>query len=178
MSAGRLFRVEWNNPYTEPPDGAPRILAEIFLPDAVDGKPPPEIRAIPVTPGGGYSLSIRAISPPSRQLPVQTLARVRRKRLERRVRAKTPLFADEFIAGELARKPDYYAGITDPGIEARKQAALEHERAEREVLLGRPNTLIVYGAEPETCRLRAEQTRREFLENQELARRNHNMEDT
>lgn len=171
MKIGMLFRVEWNNPYTEPPDGAPRVLAEIFVPGAIDGKSPPEIRAIPVTPGGGYSLSIRAIPPQPRQLPVETLARVRRKRLERRTRAKAPLFAGEFIADELARKPDYYAGITDPGIEARKQAALEHERAERERLLALPNILVVYGAEPEACRLRAEQIRREFLENQERAKR-------
>ena len=161
-----------------PPDGAPRILAEIFLPDAVDGKPPPEILAIPITPGGGYSLSIRAIPQPPRQLPVETLARVRRKRLERRVRAKTPLFADEFIADELARKPDYYDGMTDPGIEARRQAALEHEQAERERLWARPNALIVYGVEPEACRLRAEQISREFLENQQRTWRKHNLEDT
>ena len=48
------------------------------------------------------------------KLPVKTLARVRCKRLERRVRAKTPLFANEFTADELARKPDYYNGITEP----------------------------------------------------------------
>lgn len=173
---GVLFQIKWNNPYTTPPSGASRVLAEIFLPDATDGKPPPEILAIPVTPGGGYSLAFRAIPPPPSQLPVETLARVRRKRLERRVRAKAPLFANEFIADELARKPDYYDGVTDPDIEARRQLALEQGRAERERLFARPNVLIVYGAEPEACRRRADQIRREFLENQERARNKRELE--
>lgn len=164
MKTGMLFRIEWANPYTEPPDGAPRILAEIYLPGATSGKPPPEILTFPFTPGGGYSLSIRAIHSLPRQLPAQSLARVRRKRLEQRVRAKTPLFADEFIAEEIAKKPDYYNGITAPSIEARRQAVLEYEQTEYERLSASPGVLIVYGAEPEACRLRAEQIRREFQE--------------
>jgi len=178
MNTGWLFRIEWANPYTNPPEGAPCILAEIFAPDALNGSPPPELLSIPITPGGGYSISIRAIWPPPRQLSVEMLARVRRKRLDRRARAKMPLFADEFIRQEMAKKPDYYAGVTDPSIEARRQSTQEQEQAERERLWAQPNILLVYGAEPEACQLRAAKIRQEFLERQACVRRKYKPENT
>ena len=67
-------------------------------------------------------------------------------------------------AAEQARKPDYYAGITDPDIEDRKQAALQREKEEWLDLCSRPNRLIVYGQEPETCRRKSAQLRAEMQE--------------
>jgi hypothetical protein len=58
---GRLFSIEWGNPYTHPPDGAPRVLAEIFVPHE-PGRytpAPPELLGVPHTLGGGYSMSLR-----------------------------------------------------------------------------------------------------------------------
>lgn len=163
----RLFRIEWHNPYTSPPDNAPRILAEYFEPESPSAaRIPAALLDVPHTIGGGYGITISHPPPPPRQLSAQSLSRVRQKRAQRRIRAKVPLFADEFVAQELVRKPDYYAGITAPDIEARKQATLELERAERERLWARPNTLIVYGTEPAACRARAEQIRQEFRERQ------------
>jgi hypothetical protein len=163
MKTGRLYRLEWSSPYTSPPDGAPRVLAEIFI-LGNPTQPPAELMAVPHSLGGGYSLTSRHISPPSKQLPPETLARVRQQRLARRVNAKTPMFAEQFIAAEWARKPEYYAGITDPDIEERKQAALQREKEEWFALCSRPNRLVVYGQEPEACRSKSEELRAEMQE--------------
>jgi hypothetical protein len=156
---GRLYTIEWSNPYSQPPNGAPRVLAEMFVPNE-PGKPtqtPAEIETFPRSLGGGYSLTSRHVSPPPRELSKDTLARVRRKRLARRVNAKVPLFAEHFTEVELNRKPDYYDGITDPGIEQRRKARIEEEHAEWQEFWSRPNQLVVYGQEPEACRQHAEQ---------------------
>jgi hypothetical protein len=153
---GRLYRVEWANPYTVPPDGAPRILAEIFVPGWT-GSAPAEIENFPRSLGGGYSLTSRHVSPPPRSLPQASLANVRQKRLARRMNRKAPMFAEQFITDELRRKPAYYAGITDPDIEQRRNARIDEERTEWQGYWSRPNQLVVYGQEPEACRLRAEQ---------------------
>lgn len=163
MNTGRLYRLEWGSPYTSPPDDAPRVLAEIFVPGNPT-QPPAELMAVPHSLGGGYSLTSRHIPPPGKQLPPETLARVRQKRLARRVNAKTPMFAEQFIAAEQARKPDYYAGITDPDIEERKQAALQREREEWLDLCSRPNIMVIYGQEPEACRRKSAQLRAEMQE--------------
>ena len=100
----------------------------------------------------------RHISPPSsRGLSQASLAKVRRKRLARRVNAKVPMFADHFTRVELNRKPDYYAGITDQAIEERRLARIEAEHAAWQEYWSRPNQLVVYGQEPEACQQRAEQ---------------------
>lgn len=155
---GFLHRIEWGNPYTEPPDGAPRVLAEIFTDYSTSPPGLPEC-----TPGGGYCHTVRRLDPPSgRALNQQQLAHVRRARLERRIQQRAPLFAEELVASEMERKPAYYAGITDPDIaanaEARKREYAElfaHYSAHRD-------TLVVYGSEPQACRERARQFR-EFL---------------
>jgi hypothetical protein len=70
-------------------------------------------------------------------LPPESLARVRRKRLTRRVTAKVPMFADHFIDAELARKPDYYDGITDPNIEVSLTGVDWFFRSLREIITKR-----------------------------------------
>ena len=61
-------------------------------------------------PGDGYSLCFEIVDTgkPRRQLSLETKQRIRRRNLERRVRRRWPLFAEEFIAEALRRKPDYY----------------------------------------------------------------------
>lgn len=45
----------------------------------------------------------------------ELLAKVRRRQLERDA-GRFPLLAEGIIAAELARRPGYYEGIEDPGI--------------------------------------------------------------
>lgn len=148
---GFLWQIAWSNPYTEPPDGQPRLLAEIYVPCDYPGqganKRPDDLMALH-RPGSGYAVSSRAVMPASRQLPPETLAGVRQKRLTRRLERQAPLLADMLIADELAAKPDYYAGQTDPDIETARVAVQEAEEAERQRLLASPNVLFVYGKFP------------------------------
>ncbi len=144
---GFLWRLEWSNPYTEPPTGQPRLLAEIFVlcdyPGQGASKRPADLLALHRL-GSGYSATCRAIMPASRQLPPETLASTRQKRLTRRMEKQAPLLADQLIADELAAKPDYYAGITDPAIEAARVAVQDAEAAERQRLLANPGRLYTY----------------------------------
>lgn len=153
---GTLHTIQWSNPYTDPPAGAPRVLAEVFT---LDRQPPPEFMAFKatITLGGGYSWTVQHIAPPPVQLSRETLAGVRKKRLERRVRAKTPMFADLFIGQEIGKKPDYYAGITDPEIQRRRDEVLAAERERYNELMSRPNVIVIYATEPTECKERAAQ---------------------
>ena len=49
---------------------------------------------------------------PIPQRPAATLARMRRNRLQKRMTKRWPLFAEQLIEEELAKKPDYYAGLS------------------------------------------------------------------
>ena len=132
---GALWRVEWGNPYTDPPEGE-RILIEVYRPvgHAECHRCPEEIRAIKsqVGFGSGYFVTWRGIKNPPKPRSKETLASIRRKRLERRMRNKFPLLADEFIEDKLRSNPDYYAGETDPKLEATRQATIQHWQEEVE----------------------------------------------
>lgn len=156
---GTLYQIAWSNPYTDPPSGAPRVLAEVF----VLGRqaPPEEFESIPCSLGGGYSHYLAYVAPPPRTLPPETLAGIRKKRLARRVAAKYPMFADEFTQQALVRNPDYYAGITDSAIQERANATLAQEWQRYYERISRPGKTIIYGEEPGECvkasaRLKAE----------------------
>jgi hypothetical protein len=101
-----LWRLQWSNPYTSPPEGMPRILAEELT--ARGAEPLNLLRMTGL--GGGYALHwIGDATPkPIRRLSEESKQSIRRKSLERRARNQSPLFADEMIAQALASKPDYY----------------------------------------------------------------------
>lgn len=151
-TTGTLYQIAWRGGAA--PEGWPRVLCEMFMVGHLS-IPPLAVREFPHTLGGGYTLSIQHVPYPMIPLKPEVLARVRRQRLERRLQAKVPLFAEQMAAQELARKPEYYAGITDAKIEAEKQAALEREWSRYLELTGRPGELVVYAQEPEECRSKA-----------------------
>lgn len=150
--SGTLHTIEWGNPYTSPPAGAPRILAECFT---FERYPPDAFCQIKFTLGGGYSHVTRHVAPPPSSVPQETLARIRRQRLARRVNAKTPMFAEHFIEQALEQKPEFYSGITDPQLQTARDKVLENEWERYYVLMSRPGEVIVYADEPRECRDRA-----------------------
>jgi hypothetical protein len=157
---GRLLTIEWSNPYTTPPAGAPTVLCQVFT---LGKKPPTEFSQFKFSLGGGYSLTSRYVAPPVKQLSQETLANVRKKRLARRIGKKVPLFADFFIQQEVERKPAYYNGITDEALQSKKDevASLELERYRN--YLAHIDEVIIYAEEPEECRIKAERLRAEML---------------
>jgi len=146
---GFRYTIQWHSPHTEPPDGQPRVKAEMFETteqrrerEARGERTPPEWFRELHKIGDGYCIGVQHISPPPRQLPRETLASVRRKRLRRRIEKKYPLFAEQMIAEEMAKKPAYYDGITDPHLQAGKDAALAAWRELYErflIAVGQPN---------------------------------------
>lgn len=93
---GAVWKIQWSNPYTNPPEGQELVIAKKYVKygDPFYSHIPPEFEA-DKTPGYGVYWS--PVMKPSKQLPESTLKSIRRKRLERRVENKYPLFADEFI---------------------------------------------------------------------------------
>lgn len=163
---GTSYSIEWGG--YNCPDGWPRVLAEMFMIGHLS-KPPDEIMNFPHSLGGGYFLTIQHVPYPLTPLKPEVLMSVRKKRVERRIKAKVPLLADHFIAEELKRKPEYYAGITDNHIEADRNKILAEEWQRYKELLSRPGLFVIHANEPEECKLKAETLR---IEMEEL-RKNH-----
>ncbi len=124
-----LFRLSWGNPNTEPPAGRPRILAEIA--SAVRHPCPPEFEAACQrlhTLGDGYWVSFGMLEPrrKNREWSRERKAACRRQKLEQRIKRKYPLFADQLIQEEIAKKPDYFdGGALNADVEAAREAALQ-----------------------------------------------------
>lgn len=114
---GAVWFIGWNNPYTNPPEGMPKILAEFYF-DADD----PQVRLLPNEVkeffnkhkllGSGYGIHWKPLDEIT--LPdSEKLAKIRRRRLEQRMKSKYPLVANQFIAEELEKRPNYYSGVVD-----------------------------------------------------------------
>lgn len=71
-------------------------------------------------------------------------ASLRRKRLERRMKQRYPLFAEQFAGEKVAARPGYYLdGVADG--DAEKARILDAERDFYEHMLANVDRLFVYG---------------------------------
>ena len=132
---GFRYTVEWFTQYSEPPEGLPRVKAEMF--ESVEQRDarmasggrsvPPEIEALH-TIGDHYAVTIQAVLTPSRQLPAKTLAGIRKKRTQRRIEKKYPMFAEQFIEETVADNPDYFAGETRPDLQEAHESEIVREQ--------------------------------------------------
>jgi hypothetical protein len=141
--AGFLYSIEWNNPYTDPPVGEPRVKARYFEPVRDDGRGarvPEELKALEMT-GDGYSTTIRAVLEPQKVKTDEELAVSRKKRLKRRLKKETPLFAEHFEKVELKRHAQYYEGKSR--YEAERKEVLKREKEEYEYLMEHPFEVLV-----------------------------------
>lgn len=117
MTAKYRIRIFWGNPYTNPPEGMPRVLMSA-LADTSRRPFPPEIEEMlaqdECRPGSGWTVGCECIEQrPIRRWSQAARARVRKLNLRRRLERKFPLFAEIFIAAELAARPSYYEGSND-----------------------------------------------------------------
>lgn len=85
---------------------------EILISKTVNkGDPcPQEVRDVWV-PGSGYAIGLNMEPGKVRRLSQAALASVRQKRLVRRMEAKYPLLAEQFINAELSKRPEFFSGI-------------------------------------------------------------------
>ena len=110
-------RLFWANPGTTPPQGLPRIVLAVLcdrphpIPAEVEAfqRDNPEYGL-----GTGWAVGWERINQrPIRRWSQEARARVRQRNLRRRIETKFPLFAEDFIAAELAARPSYYEGSND-----------------------------------------------------------------
>jgi len=151
---GFLYQLRWYTPYSEPPDGMPRVLAEFYDPQDQPRKTSELLDLLSLhTIGDGYTLYIQYVpEAPVKEMDKEKLASIRKKRLKRRLQAKYPLFAEQFEQEEMAKRAEYYEGKTDAEIEARRQEVLAHEKARLEYLQANAGKILIYGEKPEGWR--------------------------
>jgi len=131
---GYLYQIKWHSPYTDPPEGQPRIKAEMFesieqrkARTAIGEDPFPKSLSRLSNIGDGYGCYISGVSTPTKTISKDALISVRKKRLERRIKNKYPLLADEMIKDELSKKPDYYQGETNALLKESYDEAIQKE---------------------------------------------------
>ena len=117
MPAKWQCRLFWGNPTTSPPHGGPRIVMSVLcdqphpIPDAITQICGP---GTDFAPGSGWTIGWVMIDQrPIRRWSQKARARVRQSNLKKRMEKKYPLFAQDFIAAELAARPSYYEGSYD-----------------------------------------------------------------
>lgn len=134
-----VWRLQWHSPYSEPPDGKPRIRAEM----ATHDRRAPEAIVALASPGDGYALTFQHLPPPHRSMTSEAKARLRQKRLVRRMQRRYPLFVEQFAAEKIAARPDYYLeGVSDG--DAERERVLATERDYYELMLANVSRLFVY----------------------------------
>lgn len=111
MTAKWRCQLAWGNPYTAPPPGTPRIRMAVLC-DRPHPIPDEILQAW--IPGDGWAVHWVMIEQrPIRRWSQEARARVRRGNLRKRMEKNFPLFAEDFIAAELAARPSYYEGFYD-----------------------------------------------------------------
>lgn len=135
-----VYALQWANPYTEPTDGRPRVLAEVSTTTRVC---PAALQAL-WRPGSGYVITIRHIPKPVRERAPEAKAADRQRRLRRRMEKRYPLFAEEFTAQKIAAVPTYYLDGQSDG-DAERRRVLDDESAYWERMSAAVGELFVYG---------------------------------
>ncbi|PTV93557.1 hypothetical protein C8J27_1143 [Rhodobacter aestuarii] len=114
MSGKWHCRLFWGNPYTSPPHNMPRIALSVLcdlpypIPDEIVRMSAPGTK---YAPGTGWTIGWECIEQrPVRRWSTEAKGRVRHQNLRRRIEKRFPLFAEMFIADELARRPQYFRG--------------------------------------------------------------------
>jgi hypothetical protein len=122
------YSVQWLDPYTDPPNGLSRILAEarIAVPRGTGAPPiPADIERVWREANASFVSSLPPGEPPRwpwkvvvslirkrRQVSEEGRYKLRRGNAIRRIRRQYPLIAEEMIRQEFLRNPQYY-GLTE-----------------------------------------------------------------
>ena len=111
------WRIYWTHPIQQPPNNLPVVLAEhVIETEAKQGAvQSPELNALyeQHKPPTGFAMGWGKYTQPPKTQEQEKVAKNRVLRMQKKIRDKYPLFADELIERELTEKKDYYAGIMD-----------------------------------------------------------------
>ena len=115
--------IRWGNPYTDPPGELPRIIAEVATDNTMS---PQELIDIQkkhqIDPG--YTMTTAPIAEPPRTMSRDTRSKIRRQRMESRIKSSYPMFADQLIAQDLDDRSEYFDGENDPEREADRMSVI------------------------------------------------------
>jgi len=101
--------LAWRCGPKPPPEGMPRVLKAVLCEKA--HPVPAEIHEawLEMGPGSGWSVGWEMIEQrPVKRWSPEAKARVRQSNLRKRMEQKFPLFAEQFIAAEMAARPQYF----------------------------------------------------------------------
>ncbi|MBW2024385.1 MAG: hypothetical protein JRH08_00640 [Deltaproteobacteria bacterium] len=119
-----FWSVTWLNPYTKPPEGMPIRLAgpvEIKNWAANKEKKPPKELEIIAAANPGYVVTWEPEYIAKKKWSRKAKAKNRLRRLRLRAEKKCPLFADEYIRKEIAKKPLYFEA-RDPRFDIQERS--------------------------------------------------------
>lgn len=131
---GFHYQIRWNNEYTDPPEGKPRVIAEMF--ETIEQRKQRMMNGDKAFPkrlaelcelGSGYGCHITSVNTPHKKLSKESLAKVRKKRIKRRMQTKYPMLADILVTEAIENNPNYYAGETDPEIQSMQDEMIRKE---------------------------------------------------
>lgn len=148
---GHILSIQWGTPYTEPPDGQPRVIAEYFVLHAdYCGKTPPEITNFPgYKIGCGWSQCHTCLMELPTEWSNERKAINRQQCLRRRLEKKIPMFADNVFAEVLKSKPAYYLAGVSVG-DAKRKEILDEQARQIEFWRAHVGELIIHGTIPDT----------------------------
>lgn len=113
-----IVSVMWSNPFTHPPehvetleDGRTLWACTILDLSQEYEKTTREKYGPHIKPGCGWSSCWSPVFPPVRRWSPEKKAQARKRNLRRRLEKQVPLFADQYEAEELARRPAYFDPI-------------------------------------------------------------------
>jgi len=121
-----VYRVAWHSPYTEPPAGWPRVLAESLVPDwhSSDKRYPDDLEQLSRSRWGYtiYTSLYDDNGPDARKSwSRERKAKARKQRLEKRLEKQCPMFWQQMYQEELSKRPLYYAA-RDPNFDISAEA--------------------------------------------------------
>ena len=100
------YSVRWSLPHKPCPASVELAVMEV----PAGSRCPSEVLAF-WKPGTGYAVSLDfPQAGPVKRWSAERRANVRRQNLVRRIERHAPLFADELIEREIAKRPDYFKG--------------------------------------------------------------------
>lgn len=116
-----VWQVRWGNPYM--PHTTPEVLVERTVQDWANASGPCKWappawfdKLCALHPGYNICWTWRWVNRPDRSWPPERKAAMRQRRLRERMEKRYPMFAERFIAEELAKFPAYYAGAEYNGV--------------------------------------------------------------
>lgn len=106
-----VWEVSWSNPYKPRPEGFPQVILrveQITTPSGGAACPKEIDECWEEMHAYGYGVRVHVPPAPTRQLPLASKQRIRRRNLWKRLLTRAPLFVSDWYQEQVQAKPEYY----------------------------------------------------------------------